>query len=233
MGTTTGKGLPFPFGTDGNNVPVDTLALATRIDDVFSPRTYAQIAAFSGVELWDGRLITQSDTGTDRPWAGMYSYKASAGIWQSLVPRASTSWDTDLQFAGSGSPTWGTGSIRVGRYARFGSQILGQFVIYTGSPGFSTPGSQVASIALPPDAPYKELTPVTQIGNCALFDSTGADWSRSDICGGSQSSTARADFQQAHSGSAGGNPLANIDSSGWVSGMTLFGLVFYESTEET
>jgi hypothetical protein len=171
MGTTTPKGFPYPFGIDGNNVPADLLALAARIDAVLSARTYTEIAALSGADLWDGRVVFQSDTGVLRPFTGLYAYKAAAGIWQALLPTSAATY-TPLDLTVASPPTLGTASVNTGKWSRFGPHVLAQFVITCGSSGYVN-GNW--SMVVP--APFKDrnlLSPTgeTVVGAAVAFDAS-------------------------------------------------------------
>lgn len=76
MSSTTAKGVPVPDLGDPPNGPADIAAVAGWVDDHpgSSPLTYAQINALSGAELWEGRGVYQTDTGTTRPAEGPYWY---------------------------------------------------------------------------------------------------------------------------------------------------------------
>lgn len=75
MGTTT-KGAPYPNLTDAPNGPAALQALAQWVNDRpgISTFTYAQINALAGADLWIGRVVWQSDTGSARPLPGAYEY---------------------------------------------------------------------------------------------------------------------------------------------------------------
>lgn len=75
MGTTP-KGYPYPDGGDPPDGPTNIHALAL-VNDVLpgvSTLTYAGINSIAGGGLWEGRLISQTDTGTNRPYQGLYEY---------------------------------------------------------------------------------------------------------------------------------------------------------------
>lgn len=172
MGYTDEHGHPIPFGFDGNNVPADYLAAAQRLDDIKSARTYAQIAALAGSDLWDRRILYQSDTGPLRPWKGLYEYKASTRVWQPLVPRGSAFYTPTFGFD-TGQPTMGSGASQQGYYSRFGAWCLAQFFVFNGSSGYSN-GSGFARWALPPGCTpaANPLDGQAMIGSIELFDGT-------------------------------------------------------------
>ena len=62
--TTTVLGLPFPEGSDANDVPADIEALATRLDEVpgIESLTGAEIAALGAALKPAGRVVYNSDT---------------------------------------------------------------------------------------------------------------------------------------------------------------------------
>ena len=62
--TTTVLGLPFPEGSDANDVPADMQALAERLDDApgIESLTSAQIAALSAGQKPAGRVVYNSTT---------------------------------------------------------------------------------------------------------------------------------------------------------------------------
>lgn len=73
---TTAKGYPYPVGGDAPDGPTQIQALATEIDAApgIAPLTYAAINALAGGDLWDGRRVYQTNTGTNRPIKGEYVY---------------------------------------------------------------------------------------------------------------------------------------------------------------
>lgn len=79
MGTTT-KGYPFPAETDSPDGPAQIGALANVCDSMpgIAILTYAQINALSGAAVWTGRKVYQTDTGTNRPFQGEYTYNGVA-----------------------------------------------------------------------------------------------------------------------------------------------------------
>jgi len=62
--TTTVLGLPFPEGTDANDVPADMQALAERLDEVpgIESLTSAEIAALTAGQKPAGRVVYNSTT---------------------------------------------------------------------------------------------------------------------------------------------------------------------------
>lgn len=75
MGSTA-KGFPYPDLTDPPNGPADIGALAEAVDDTpgITPATYAEINALTGGEVWAGRTVYQTNTGTNRPDVGLYQH---------------------------------------------------------------------------------------------------------------------------------------------------------------
>lgn len=73
MGVTP-KGIPIPDLDDPANAPLDFLGVSAWLENYLSPLTYAQINALSGVDLWVGRKVYQTDTGTNRPNIGEYTW---------------------------------------------------------------------------------------------------------------------------------------------------------------
>lgn len=80
MGTTTAKGVPIPGLDDAPNGPDAISDVAGWVDarPGIALLTYAQINALSGVEIWTGRCVYQTDGGTNRPQAGPYWYNGVA-----------------------------------------------------------------------------------------------------------------------------------------------------------
>lgn len=181
MGYTTGRGLPIPFGFEGNNVPQDLLALAARLDVLAAPSfTYAQISALGGADLWDTRLVYQTDTGANRLWTGLYSYKAATLTWTPIVPRKSTSFTPVLKGAGT-APTYGSGNLRLGRYTRIGSQTFGGFMIYLGTSGYVN-ASGMLTVDCPVTANFGTLADDQEsIGTWTIFDSSANTWYRAEM----------------------------------------------------
>lgn len=64
MAGTTTIGIPYPTGTDSNNVPSDMLALANWLDPVIEGSyTQAEINAFSAAQKWQSRRVWNSTSG--------------------------------------------------------------------------------------------------------------------------------------------------------------------------
>lgn len=58
MPATTSLGIPYPVGTDNNNVPADIQSLATWLDPVVrATYTQAEINAFNSAQRWNGRRV--------------------------------------------------------------------------------------------------------------------------------------------------------------------------------
>lgn len=79
MGTTS-RGLRYADGGDAPSGPIATQELAEDVNDIpgIATRTYAQISALAGAALWEGRTVYQTDTGTNRPVKGLYTYNGIA-----------------------------------------------------------------------------------------------------------------------------------------------------------
>lgn len=73
MGATD-IGIPFPDGDDPPLGPEQIALVAIWVGEYLKSKTYAQINALTGAEVWQGRRVYQSDTGTDRPVQGLYVY---------------------------------------------------------------------------------------------------------------------------------------------------------------
>jgi hypothetical protein len=220
-------GLPIPFGFDGNNVPADLLAFAQRLDDIFSPHTYAEMSALGGSDLWDGRVMYQSDSGALRPFAGLYAYKGATASWQILVPRGSTPWTPTMKLGGA-VPTMGTGAEQTGRYSRFGSLIIGQFVIFLGT-GFSGASSAMLTIDLPPAAPFVSTSPKTPVGTLSHLDQV-LTWTHARLHVGDGSAT----YMTAYKGGGGitnAPAVQTMANGGWAAGQTMIGTVLYDTPE--
>lgn len=102
--TTTAKGVPVPDLGDPPNGPAQISAVADWIDahPGISPLTYAAINALAGGDLWEGRCVYQTDTGSNRPVEGPYWFN---GIdWR--LP-----WNEPWGLIGSASISADTGAI--------------------------------------------------------------------------------------------------------------------------
>lgn len=75
MGTTA-KGVPYQDLGDPPDGPAGERAVAQWVDDNpgIRSRTYAQINALTGADLWVGRTVHQSNTGVHRTASGIYVY---------------------------------------------------------------------------------------------------------------------------------------------------------------
>lgn len=228
MGAPTQKGIPVPFGFEGNNVPHDLLLFAQRLDDIMSPHTYAEISALGGTDLWDGRLLYQSDSGALRPWAGLYAYKGSTASWQAVIPRGSAAWTPTFKLGGV-APTMPNSPEQTGRYVRLGSLVLGQFVVFTGTSGFSGLGSANMTIDLPPAAPFTSSTQRTPVGVLTHVDqSNGVTRARLDAGNGS---TTVLDAYKGGGGTTNAPPVQTMATGGWASNQLMFGTVIYDTPE--
>ena len=78
--TTTAKGIPIPDETDSPDGPTQIAAVANWVDarPGVAPLTYAAINGLAGAALWTGRQVYQTDTGTNRPQPGLYTYNGIA-----------------------------------------------------------------------------------------------------------------------------------------------------------
>jgi hypothetical protein len=149
MGYQTTRGIPIPFGFEGNNVPADLGAFASRVEELLRPHTYAEISAFGGTDTSDSRIVYQTDAGTLRPFIGFYVYRAVTANWQPLltmgVPPA---WPTAPVYSTSGGGEAGTGGTITSRVARFGPLVLGRGSITLPSTGFNA-GTNFVRLSLP------------------------------------------------------------------------------------
>jgi hypothetical protein len=147
MGYKSAAAFPIPFGADGNNVPHDLALFAQHLEDTFAARTYAQITALSGAELWDGRIVYQSDAGTDRPFVGFYVYRPATSSWEPLLTMGTPpAWASPPTYTGTGGDLGAyTYSSRV---ARFGPLVVGRGSIVLPASGF-TRGSGTLLFTLP------------------------------------------------------------------------------------
>lgn len=97
MGTTP-EGMPIGDEGDAPDGPALVGGVGTWLsNEIFQPFTYAEINALSGADLWLGRTVYQSDTGTLRPFAGRYEWNGFA--WR--LPW-NTSWG-ELDYAEHGA----------------------------------------------------------------------------------------------------------------------------------
>jgi hypothetical protein len=73
---TTAKGYRYPVGGDSPDGATQIKNLADDVDATpgVATFTYAQINALAGGSLWEGRMVYQTDTGTNRPREGLYAY---------------------------------------------------------------------------------------------------------------------------------------------------------------
>lgn len=94
----TPRGAPFPAETDAPDGAAQIQELAEFVDFLpgISTLSYAQISALSGAAAFNGRVVFQGDTGTDRPQTGLYIYNSGAGVWR---PPWNTSWGVVLNGA--------------------------------------------------------------------------------------------------------------------------------------
>jgi len=68
---TSAKGLPWPAGSQVNNVPQDVQALAEAVDARLDPAyTSAQVAALAGADRWTGRVVLDATLGRLVVWDG-------------------------------------------------------------------------------------------------------------------------------------------------------------------
>lgn len=127
MGYKSAAAFPIPFGADGNNVPHDLGLFAQHLEETFAARTYTQIAALSGADLWDGRIVYQSDAGTDRPFVGFYVYRPATSSWEPLLTMGTPpAWASPPRYTTSvGGETLGAVTVS-SRVARFGPLVVGR-----------------------------------------------------------------------------------------------------------
>lgn len=225
MGYTSPKGLPIPFGSDGNNVPADLLAFAQRLDDILSPHTYAQISAMGGVDLWDGRVMFQSDTGVLRPWIGLYCYRQSLGSWEALIPVGAPAAYSPLWTNSISPPTFG-GTVSQGRYARFGSFIMGDFIAQLPVSGYSA-GAGTMLAPLPVPAHLNGSLDGPPCGMMCSFDSSATNTRNATLVVNSTDPTTMFPGQPGSVFS-----IQGISSSfGFANSDLVTGFFFYEGTE--
>jgi hypothetical protein len=230
MGYQTARGLPIPFGSDGNNVPADLLAFASRLDVMFTPYLASAIDTLGGADLWDGRIIYQADVNATRPWTGLYVYKQSLGIWQALAPTATAAYQP-LDVGGA-NPTLGTGAENIGRWCRFGPLILAVFAIYTGSAGYVNADWVLRCPVTPQNNNNVLTSPATQtsIGKAVLTDVSASATYLMNLTSTGYTDPTRltGDMQgQTNAFAATGTPVA------LASGDTMAGVMFYEGVEQT
>lgn len=78
-------GLTADIAPVGNAAAAGTaskFARADHVHNVDSVMTYAQISALAGANLWVGRVVYQTDTGTNRPNVGLYTYISATTGWR-------------------------------------------------------------------------------------------------------------------------------------------------------
>lgn len=168
MGYLTSVGLPVPFGNEGNNVPHDLLAFAQRLDDIFSARTYTEISAFAGTDVWDGRIVFQSDTGPLRLAPGLYRYSGAAATWVSLAMTVGTPASYDPSWTQATSNPSRGNTLSEGRYQRFGTLCFADFTAIIGSTFVS--GSGAVQFPLPVPAATAALTAPILFGIAWTYD---------------------------------------------------------------
>lgn len=197
----TAKGFPYPVTNDGRpHIDQALAALAARVEAVLAIATDAELALLAGADLWDGRLMMQSNAGAVRKWRGLYEYRTSLSAWQPLVPVGALASFTPTVTAAGGNPNLGTGPTQLGWYAQLGGLIIGRAFIQYGTS--STSGTGVKSVNLPVAAATSQLpaiggffyfggivgTPNTTVGELELATSTTAK-----LVGGSSPGSAGGD----------------------------------------
>lgn len=98
---TTPKGIPVPDETDPPDGPAQMNDIAQWLDDNpgIGQLTYAQINALSGADLWVGRLVRQTDTGTNRPVQGIFEYNGFAWRLPWNLPWGEIAYDENTALA--------------------------------------------------------------------------------------------------------------------------------------
>lgn len=227
MGYQTTRGLPIPFGFEGNNVPSDLLAFAQRLDLMFTGYLATSIDGLGGVDLWDGRIIYQGDTNAARPWPGWYAYRAALGIWQALIPTAAATY-TPLDVGGAG-PILGTGAENIGKWCRLGTHVLATFSIYTGSAGY-TNGNWVLRAPVAPLDVNLSSPASSDCSGAALFTDTslGTLYPANIVVGNNLVATQLTLDMEGTTGGFSSTVPVTIAATD-----TLVGCMFYEAAEQT
>lgn len=125
---TTAKGFPYPVTGDGRpHIDQAMALLAARVEAVLAALTDAEITALAGVDLWDGRLAYQTNTGAARLWKGLYEYQSGLPGWEPIAPSAlSTPYTPVMTVPGGTAPNVGTDGNIAGFYWQFGDLIFGR-----------------------------------------------------------------------------------------------------------
>lgn len=167
-------GVPYPTGNDDNANHDAIKAIADRVDAMLTgSRTYAQINALAGTDLWEGRLQQQSDSGSASPPTrgpiGLYARVGSA--WRPAAP-----WSGTFQLATAptltavtANPNMGTSPVQAWEWWLLGMYVFGwsYFKWGTGSPSTGT-----GALRVPVPLNILDATPALGHG-MALDSSTG------------------------------------------------------------
>jgi hypothetical protein len=149
----TAKGFPYPVAADGRpHIDQAIAALAARVEAVLAILSDAEIAALAGVDLWNGRLAIQSNTGSTRLWRGLYEYDGSA--WRSLVSLGPMAAFTPAVTAVTTAPSLGTSTPKRGAYVTMGGLCIGNATVQQGLSGPWSAGSGTWLVSLPIAAAY-------------------------------------------------------------------------------
>lgn len=135
-GSTARLAIPYPVGTDPNNLPVDLQALANRLDAI--------AATLTGVETLTNKTLTQPAIGDFTLAQHTHENAAGGGILQS---EAWTSWTPTIQGTG-----WALGNATInGQYRQVG-RVVHFFVVITWGTT-STFGTGPLTVSLPVPSP--------------------------------------------------------------------------------
>lgn len=187
MATTT-RGLPYPVTGDGRpHIDLAIKALADAVKVWEAPMTDAQIGALAGADLWDGRLVFQTDVGTVRKWRGLYMYLSGAAAWRCVCPiSGGATWTPSVSAASGGLNLGSTGSVE-GYYFEVGDIITARATFKWAGTGISA-GTGLWTFTLPANAALtdrpigrglhkRNVTPINTskfVGSVELTSATGA-----------------------------------------------------------
>jgi hypothetical protein len=156
MTATPITAIPYPAGTPDDNANHSSIqAIADRVDTILSARTYAQINALAGTDLWDGRIQYQTDAGSaasppTRGPIGLYARVGSA--WR---PVGGLSSDFKLATAPTltavtANPNMGTGPTQAWNWWMLGMYVIGWSYFKWGT-GAPTTGTGALRVPVPLD----------------------------------------------------------------------------------
>lgn len=155
MGATT-KNLPYPTDPLRPHIDLALHDLADKIDAILGSLSDVEIAALAGADLWDGKLVVQTDVGSTRKWRGLYEYLAGAAAWRSLVPIGAFATFTPVLTASGGGLALGTSPTQAGWYAQFGSLVFGRGYVLFGTAGSPAIGTGTLLASLPVAHAYSQ-----------------------------------------------------------------------------